>query len=86
MNRNYLVKLLNGNGLVFSIGVFQEAAKLLERELTTEVEDFIKSGLRNPMYSDYILDRYNYCINLLIKHFQVNSIKNLQTNQVIKYY
>ncbi len=84
MNKSSFLKLLNSN--TFSLEVFREAAKILGKELSSELEDFIKLGIKNLMYSNYILDRYEYCLLLLIKHFQVNSIKNLQTNQVIKYY
>lgn len=84
MNRNYFLKLLNSN--TFSIEVFIEAAKILKKELPNTVLESINFFSQHSLYNDYIMDRYYYCRNLLIKHFQVNSIKNAQSNQVIKYY
>jgi hypothetical protein len=84
MNRKDFVTLLNSKNL--DIQVFREAAKLLDKSLSSEVEEFIRISIQNPLFSNYILERYNYCTKLLINHFQINSVKDLQSNNVLKYY
>jgi len=83
MNRDSFIKLLNSNG--FSYEVFREAAKLIGKEFSSEMEDTIRLFM-NTSFQNFILEKYQYAKNILIKHFQVNSIKSLQSNQVIKYY
>ena len=65
--------------------IFQEYAQQDDKELTTELIQFIQQGIKHPIIRGHIIEAYNRCVKYCKTKFLINEVK-ASDGTIIKYY